>query len=172
MFRRTSVLVYLLRKALFFSFWWCWDTQKFLACKKLWDYYGFGDVFNKSGSVMHMLECGIKAHLIRKCLKNGIERSLVVSGKKCNYHLRGRGMGKNGAFRIKLLWLLVVKGNMVFWWCSGSSFTGWLLFVLSLQQFTKTVTWLQWKGERILKVGLMLKWMWIVSVRKFIPNSR
>lgn len=76
-------------------------------------------MFNKSGSVMHMLECGIKAHLIPKCLKNGIERSLVVSGKKCNYHLRGRGMGKNGAFRIKLLRLLVVKGEhgilVVFW---------------------------------------------------------
>lgn len=38
-------------------------------------------VFNKSGSVMHMLWWGIKASLILKYLKNGIERLQVVSGK-------------------------------------------------------------------------------------------
>jgi len=35
----------------------------------------------KNVAPRHMLWCGMKAHLIVRCLKNGIERSLVVSGK-------------------------------------------------------------------------------------------
>lgn len=56
---------------------------------------------------MHMLWCDVKAHLILKCLKNRIERSLV-SGKM-QLSVEGKRNGKAWSIQNKIT--LVVSGE-------------------------------------------------------------
>lgn len=135
-------------------------------------------MFNKSGSVMHVLWWGVKAPPIFKYLKNAIERLQVVSGK-IGLPVEGKTSGKAWSTRSKMM--LVVRGEgqqgaLILFWMKLYRLIDFFFFflfflVLRLKQLSKMVPWLLWKGERccLLKVGLMSKCMWLVEVRQFIP---
>lgn len=123
---------------------------------------------------MHVLWWGIKVPLILKYLKNGIERLQVVSGK-IELPVEGKKSGKTWSTQNKITLVVRGEGEQTAF-CSGWNLTDWLSgcffnYFWSLKQLSKMVPWLPWRGKRccLLRVGIMLKCMWIVEVRQFIP---
>lgn len=111
--------------------------------------------FNKSGFVMHVLWCGIKAHLILKCLKNGIESSVVVSGKMQLSEWKRNGKACSNQNKTAL----VVSGEgergiLVLFWVR---FYRSIVFCVETHRDSGLVNSEREKEYCLLKIGLMLK---------------